>query len=133
MVWRYGPPMDEIAFGRGFRALRFRRKLRQEDVARSAGVSRGVIVRIETGRASSMTVKTLEKVSAVLGGRVICRLSWNGEGLDRLLDSGHAAVVDQVLRILVANGWIVATEVSFNHFGERGSIDVLAFHPGSRV
>ena len=30
---------------------------------------------------------------------------------------------------LRADGWEVATEVSFNVFGERGSIDILAFHP----
>ena len=125
--------MDEIAFGRGFKALRIRKKLRQEDLARAARVSRGVIVRIETGRAASMTVKTLDKVSAALGARVVCRLSWNGEGLDRLLDASHAAVVDQVVRFLDATGWIPATEVSFNHFGERGAIDVLAFDPVSRV
>jgi transcriptional regulator with XRE-family HTH domain len=125
--------MDEIAFGRGFKALRTKRNLRQLDVARSAGVSRGVIVRIETGHSASMTVKALEKAGAVLGARVICRLSWNGEGLDRLLDAGHAAIVDKVVRILEADGWTVATEASFNHFGERGSIDILAFHSASRI
>ena len=26
------------------------------------------------------------------------------------------------------DGWEVATEVSFNVYGERGSIDILAFH-----
>ena len=53
-------PMDEIAFGRGFKALRIRKKLRQDDLARAARVSRGVIVRIETGHAASMTVKVPE-------------------------------------------------------------------------
>ena len=27
----------------------------------------------------------------------------------------------------------IETEVSFNHYGERGSIDILAFHPATRV
>jgi hypothetical protein len=31
------------------------------------------------------------------------------------------------------HGWLVEAEVTFNHFGERGSIDLLAFHPIGRV
>ena len=125
--------MDEIAFGRGFKALRIRKKKRQEDLAADAGVSRGAIARIEQGHAASVTVETLEKLAGQLGARVVCRLTWQGEGLDRLLDANHAAIVEQVVRILSGLGWDVATEVSFNHFGERGSIDVLAFHPETRV
>jgi transcriptional regulator with XRE-family HTH domain len=125
--------VDGIAFGRGFKALRMRRRWRQEDLATEAQVSRGAIARIEQGHAASVTVETLEKIARPLGARVICRLSWNGEGLDRLLDQDHAAIVEQVVRILRADGWLVATEVSFNIFGERGSIDVLAFHSESRV
>ena len=38
-------------------------------------------------------------------------------------------MVEAIVRLLRASGWEVATEVSFNVYGERGSIDVLAFHP----
>ena len=122
-----------MAFGRGFRALRLRKHLRQDDLSTQAGVSRGVIARIETGHAASVTVETLEKVAQPLGARVICRLTWQGEGLDRLLDADHAAIVEQVVRFVTASGWLVATEVSFNVWGERGSIDVLAFHLARRA
>jgi transcriptional regulator with XRE-family HTH domain len=125
--------MDNVAFGRGFKALRLRKRLRQDDLAAEAGVSRGAIARIEQGYADRVTVETLEKVARPLGARVVCRLSWNGEFLDRLLDADHAALVEQVVRFLAAGGWLVATEVSFSIWGERGSIDVLAFHPGTRV
>ena len=120
-------------FGRGFKALRIRKMKRQDDLAVEAGVSRGVIARIEMGHGSRVTVETLEKVARPLGARVLCRLIWQGEGLDRLLDANHAAIVEQVVRILSDLDWEVATEVSFNHFGERGSIDVLAFHPETRL
>ncbi len=30
-------------------------------------------------------------------------------------------------------GWLVRVEVSFSHFGERGRIDLLAFHPATLV
>ena len=125
--------MDEILFGRGFKALRIRKGKRQEDLAADAGVSRGAVARIEQGHAASVTVGTLEKLAGQLGARVVCRLLWQGEGLDRLLDATHAAIVEQVVRILTGLGWEIATEVSFNHFGERGSIDVLAFHPTTRA
>ncbi len=125
--------MDEVAFGRGFKALRIRKRLRQDDVAAQAGVSRGVIARIESGHASSVTVAALERVARPLGARVACRLTWQGEGLDRLLDADHAAIVEQVVRTLGDLDWLVATEVSFNIWGERGSIDVLAFHPATRM
>jgi transcriptional regulator with XRE-family HTH domain len=133
MTNRQDAAVDEVAFGRGFKALRMRKRLRQDDLAAEARVSRGAIARIEQGHAASVTVETLERVARPLGARVICRLSWNGEGLDRLLDADHAALVEQVVRILRDAGWLVATEVSFNVFGERGSIDVLAFHAESRV
>jgi transcriptional regulator with XRE-family HTH domain len=125
--------VDRIAYGRGSKALRVRKRWRQVDLGREAGVSRGVIARIEQGHADKVTVETLDKVAGALGARVSCRLTWNGEGLDRLLDADHAAVVEQVVRILRDAGWLVATEVSFSVYGERGSIDVLAFHPPSQV
>jgi transcriptional regulator with XRE-family HTH domain len=125
--------MDRLAFGRGARALRLRRRWRQEDLATAAGVSRGLIARIEQGHADKVTVETLETVAAALDARVTCRLSWNGEGLDRLLDRDHATIVEEVVRILRVADWLVATEVSFNVYGERGSIDILAFHVPTRV
>jgi transcriptional regulator with XRE-family HTH domain len=125
--------VDPILFGRGVKALRLRKHWRQDDLAAVARVSRGVIARIEQGHAARVTVETLDKVAAALGGRVTCRLTWNGEGLDRLLDAEHAAIVEAVVRTLRSFDWLVATEVSFNNFGERGSIDVLAFHSGTRA
>jgi transcriptional regulator with XRE-family HTH domain len=125
--------MDSITFGRGVKAMRLRKRWRQDDLAVAAHVSRGVIARIEQGHAARVTVETLDKVAAALGGRVTCRLTWNGEGLDRLLDADHAAIVEAVVRVLRSADWLVATEVSFNHFGERGSIDVFGFNAESRV
>jgi transcriptional regulator with XRE-family HTH domain len=124
--------MDEVTFGRSVRALRIRKRLTQEELGNRAGVSRGVIARIEQGRAARVTVATLERVASALGARVLVKLLWQGEGLDRLLDGRHAVTVEEVVRFLRAAGWQVATEVSFNEYGERGSIDVLAFHRSAR-
>jgi len=125
--------VDEIQFGRALRALRIRSRLTQQQLADRVAMSRGSVARIEQGRASAVTVATLERVAASLGARVFVRLSWQGEGLDRLLDRRHAGTVEAVVEFLRARGWDVATEVSFNEWGERGSVDVLAFDRASQA
>jgi transcriptional regulator with XRE-family HTH domain len=115
----------------GYRALRQRRRLTQAELGSKARVSGSVICRIERGRADRVAVHTLVRVAAALDARIDVRLLWQGEGLDRLLDARHARLVDLVLDILSSSAWEVATEVSFNVYGERGSIDILAFHPST--
>ncbi|HVL53412.1 MAG TPA: helix-turn-helix transcriptional regulator [Vitreimonas sp.] len=124
--------MDPTRFGRGIRALRQRRRWRQADVAAAAGVSRSVIWRVERGRAARVSVATLERIAEALGARVVLRLDWGGQDLDRLLDGDHAALVDAVVGSLVAGGWSCLTEVTFSVYGERGSIDILAWHAATR-
>lgn len=120
--------MDAVRFGHSMRALRRRRRWTQQKLAGEAGVSRGIVARIEQGHGDRVTVRTLIRVAAALGGTVSCRVLWHGEGLDRLLDAAHASLLDRTLASLHATGWQTATEVTFNIRGERGSIDILAFH-----
>jgi hypothetical protein len=58
-------------------------------------------------------------------------LNWQAEGLDRLLDQDHARLVELVTRLLRAEGWDVRAEVTFWVRGERGSVDLLAWHEAS--
>jgi transcriptional regulator with XRE-family HTH domain len=125
--------VDGVRLGQAIRALRRHRGWTQVDLARRARVSQASISRAETGQASRLTMRTVERVAEALGARLSVRVYWHGEELDRLLDAAHAGIVDQVVAILVANGWEVVPEATFNHFGERGSIDVLAWHPGHRA
>lgn len=101
------------------------------DLARACGVSRTTISRIELGRGGLLAVRTLEQVATALGARVRCQLDWNGEAMDRLLDEAHARLVERIVRWLDRSGWQSSVEVSFNVFGERRSVDVLALHPPS--
>jgi hypothetical protein len=57
---------------------------------------------------------------------------WQGQRVDHMVDEQHAEVQNWVGGFLAAHGWDVAVEVSFNHFGDRGRIDVLAFHASTR-
>ncbi|MGZ8514488.1 MAG: helix-turn-helix domain-containing protein [Candidatus Limnocylindrales bacterium] len=123
--------MDPIRFGLGIRALRRRRGWSQLALAVRAGLSRSAIARIERGQADRFTIRTLRRVSEALDARIDVRLLWHAEGLDRLLDARHAALVDQTLGLLAHLGWTAIAEVSFSIRGERGSVDVLAFHPAT--
>jgi hypothetical protein len=80
-----------------------------------------------------MTAETLAKVAQALGAGIEVRLNWRGEGVDRLLDQEHASLVEAFARRLRASDWEVRTEVTFWIRGERGSVDILAWHPESRI
>jgi hypothetical protein len=80
-----------------------------------------------------VSVASLRAIAAAVGATVDVRLRWNGEALDRLLDEAHARLVDAFVLFLRASGWDVSVEVSFSVWGERGSIDILAFHRLTRI
>lgn len=116
-----------------FRAVRLRRRLRQADVARLAGVSPKVISRIECGGLDGVVVGRAMRVARSLDIRLEWNAWWRGGELDRMVNAGHAAMHESVARWLRASGWLIAPEASFSIYGERGVIDVLAFEPASRA
>jgi transcriptional regulator with XRE-family HTH domain len=113
------------------RALRQRLGWRQTDLAARGGLSQGVVSRLERGELARLSVASIERLAVALGAELDVRLWWRGEELDRLLDAPHAAVVDRVVDVLTSLGWRCAVEVTFAISGERGSVDVLAWNPGS--
>jgi transcriptional regulator with XRE-family HTH domain len=121
--------MDDAALGRSVRMLRHRRGWRQTDLALRAGVSATAVGLIERGEAERLSLRTMRRVGSALG----LRLGWNvgraASDLARLADADHARCTDFLMRRLEALGWLTRAEVSFNEFGDRGRIDVLAFHP----
>ncbi|CAN5525274.1 MAG: hypothetical protein H0X68_00560 [Chloroflexi bacterium] len=58
---------------------------------------------------------------------------WRGGELERLLDAGHAALQALFTRQVEAAGWRARVEVTFSQYGQRGSIDILAFHAATRT
>lgn len=98
-----------------------------------AGVSQDTVSRIERGQLGPLQLRTVRAVLTALEMEMDPVVRWRGGDLDRLADEGHAALVARVTRVLVAAGWTLMPEVSFSHFGDRGSIDVLAWHAEARV
>jgi transcriptional regulator with XRE-family HTH domain len=125
--------MDDQRLGRLVRLLRRRRGWRQVDLARRAGISQSVVSDLELGRATGMTIASLRKVVAVLGASVEVQVRGLGSEVDRLLDERHAGLVGLTAGLLRGDGWEVRPEVSYSEWGERGSIDLLAWHGPARA
>lgn len=92
-------------------------------------MSRRAISKLEREGPAGFTVRTLRRICEALDVELQVYGRWRGGELDRLLDAGHAALQAFFVRQLEKVGWIVRVEVTFSHYGERGSIDLLAFHP----
>jgi transcriptional regulator with XRE-family HTH domain len=116
-----------------FLVLRRRLRLTQEELSRRSGTSRRIIGLIENGRWEAVAFGKLARVAESLGARLYPNLTWEGEALDRLVDAGHAQLQNRVAGLLRSLGWMVAVEVSFNHYGDRGRYDILAFHPAATI
>lgn len=123
--------MRHDVIGRGLRALRHRLAWRQRDLADRSGVSRSVIADLEWGRLEAHTVGALVATARALGATVRIDLVLPGGDIHRLLDADHAALQADWAADLEQAGWAVAAEVTFNSYGDRGSIDLLAFHAES--
>jgi len=115
----------------GVRLLRRRKGWRQADLARLALVSQPTVSRIERGELERVTIGALSRCVRQLDARLLIDLRVHGESIADFADATHAALQNWVAGYLVDAGWQVRPEVSFNHYGDRGRIDVLAAHPMS--
>jgi transcriptional regulator with XRE-family HTH domain len=126
--------MDDVRVGRAVRAVRIRRGMRQRDVASAAGVTQTTVSRLERGELGGMTVERIRAIGAAVGVLIDITPRWQGGELDRLLGARHSTMHEQVARRLRSlPDWIVAPEVTFSIYGERGAIDVLAWHGATRT
>ena len=124
--------MEDLRVGAALRAVRVRRRWRQEDVATRAGVPRSLVSDIERGHLGSTSLTRLRAVASALDVRIDLVARWRGGELARLLNARHSALGESVSRYFERlPGWDHAPEVSFSIYGERGIIDILAYHPAS--
>ena len=94
-------------------------------------MSGSAVSRVERGAGDRLSARALMRLAGAMGARVSVRVLWQGEELDRLLDGDHARLVEWVVERLTAAGWVAVPEATFQIRGERGSIDVLAWHPAT--
>ena len=126
--------MEAVRLGSICRALRVHKGWRQEDVADRAGLSRTTVSFLENGHISRLRVDAVVRIFEALGGRIDFVARWHGGELDRLLNARHSALHEAVARGLRRlHGWVLAPEVSFAIRGERGVIDILAWHAETRT
>lgn len=126
--------MDDIGFGRLVKLARIRRTWRQIDLAQRAGVSRTMVSRIERGHLGSTPLDVIRSVAAQLEIRVEVVARARALDIDRVMNGRHAALAEHVVAWLSAlPGWVARPEVSYSEYGERGVIDVLAWHAASRT
>jgi len=130
----HAPVVDFVRLGAIVRAVRIKKRWRQQDVADRANVTRAAVSRLERGHAGELGVEALVSVAQALDVSLKITASWRGGELDRLLNARHSALHESVAKwLLTQPDWELAPEVSFAVFGERGVIDILAWHPPTRT
>jgi len=107
--------------------------MRQLDLAKLTGLSQSAVSRIERGDFSGLGVATYLRLVEILGAEVDLSPRWRGPKLAAILDARHAHLQNLVVAILESLGWVVRLEFSFNHYGDRGSVDIIAWHPRFRA
>jgi transcriptional regulator with XRE-family HTH domain len=125
--------VEDLRIGRALRAIRHRLAWRQVDLARRARVGQSTVSLLERGHIDGLSIRALRRACAALDADLVLLVRWRGGDLNRLLDERHARLGARLARILEALGWEVSPEVTFAINGERGSIDLLAWHAGTRT
>lgn len=115
------------------RALRHRRGWRQADLGRRSGLSRDVVSRVERGVLQGITLGSLSRLVDALDAALVIEVRWHGAQLDGLVDRAHAALQNAAAARLAQAGWMARAEVSFNHYGDRGRCDLVAWHARTRT
>lgn len=123
--------MERRTIVRTLRAVRRRKRWSQRQLALKLGISKSEMSRWETTALETTSVLELERWTMALNAHLILDLRVDGER--PLTDLNHAAIQNWLVARLRASGWLVEAEPSFNHFGDRGRIDALAFHPQIRI
>jgi transcriptional regulator with XRE-family HTH domain len=127
--------VNDLQFGRVVRAVRVRRRWTQRQLGAAAGVSDSLVSRIERGHVGGVPFAVIRRVGTALEVSVEVQARWRGGELDRLLNAKHSLLHESVARWFARrhSTWVLAPEVSFAIYGERGVIDLLAYEPTRRA
>jgi transcriptional regulator with XRE-family HTH domain len=127
--------VSDQRLGLAIRRVRVRLGWRQQDLAAKAGVSQSTVSRLERGHIGSLSLDAIRQVAASVDVYVAVLPRWRGGDLDRLLNAGHSALHNEVAAMFRTEfpDWTITPEVSFSIYGERGVIDLVAWHPARRA
>ena len=123
--------MERRTVVRALRAIRRRKRWSQRQLSQKLDISQSEMSRWERAGLEECSVAEVERWATALNAHLALELRVDGER--PLTDARHAAVQTWVVNLLRSTGWIVEPETSFNHFGDRGRVDVLAYHPVVRI
>lgn len=126
--------MDDAQVGSAVRAVRIRAERTQADVAKAASVRRYDVSCIEQGKLGGMSLSEVRRVASAIGMWIELKPNWRGTQLVHLVNGAHTALQEAVLSYLDGRaGWVARPEVTFSIFGERGAIDILAWHAATQT
>ena len=125
--------MDDVRAGRTIRALRLRLGWSQKVLALRGGVSQQEVSLLERGHLDRAPIRIIRAVVKSVDASADLEIRCRGGALDRLLDERHAALVADAGTLLSRTGWEVLPEVTYSVYGERGSIDLVAWHAATRT
>jgi transcriptional regulator with XRE-family HTH domain len=106
----------------------------QRELARRAGVSQSMVSRVEGAAVADLSLPTAALLLGTTGARLDVRVvaPYLGDR-ERQRDPAHARLAAYVTARFRRLGWESRTEVEVGGDRSRGWIDIVAFHPGSRV
>jgi hypothetical protein len=84
---------------------------------------------LERGEGERLTLGTIRRCLDAIDVRLELRATWRGPELDRLLDEDHAELQAAWAERFRRWRWQTWPEVSYSRYGERGRVDLLAWHP----
>lgn len=125
--------VDDRRLGMAVRASRNERGWRLVDLAAAAGVGATACSLLERGLSGQLSVRVTRAIAGAVALPLMWDIGWQRQEVDRLLDADHSALAAYLAQRLGRLGWTVRSEVSFNQYGDRGRIDLVAFHPVTRT
>ncbi len=121
--------MEDVRLGDRVRAVRVKQRKTQADVAALAAVRPIDVSHLEHGVLDGLTISMMRRIVAAIDMRIDLVPRWQGVDLDRVMVGAHDALQRAVLRYIASlPGWVAVAEATYSIFGERGAIDVLAWH-----
>jgi transcriptional regulator with XRE-family HTH domain len=123
-----------VVVGTMVRTLRTTIGWSQRELGRRATVSQSMVCVVERGGLHDLTFSTASTLLSAMGARLVVEVDAPYLGdRERQRDPAHARLGAHVVTRLRRAGWQTRVEVEVGGDRSRGWIDLLAFHPVSRL